>query len=345
MLFALIPAALADSVAVLPLDGRGVSGEEAAAATEVLRDTLGLEGLQVPLGTEMAAALTAGHEDALQTARTRYAEGRAALAKARPADAVRVLDESARLHITAGSAWARRIELADVAWSLAEARLAAGDPLAAREDLTALAQFWPAYAASHPAVKGTAARMLAEVDEGLARTPWSPPDEGTLAGLLAAAGTDALVLGSVNAGGAVRLLVYTGEASNEEVTASVQLPVNPAGLEWEALAGQVATLLRSDTAPAAAAPTATGPALTAERGTTTAREPEVSRSGRDETVRIRTVRGSDPTATPITSRWWFWVGMVALVGGGTSAAVAAAQPAPVVTEYETPSYAVVVTPP
>ncbi len=345
MLFALIPAALADSVAVLPLDGRGVSGEEAAAATEVLRDTLGLEGLQVPLATALVGALTAGHEDALQSARTRYAEGRAALARARPADAVRALDESARLHITAGSAWTRRTELADVAWSLAEARLAAGDPLAAREDLTALAQFWPAYAASHPVVKGTAARMLAEVDEGLARTPWSPPDEGTLSGLLSAAGTDALVVGSVDAGGAVRLLVYTGEASDEEVTTSVQLPVNPAGLEWEALAGQVAARLRSDTTPAVPAPAAPVPSLSAERLTATAREPEVNRSGRDETVRIRTVRGADPTATPITSRWWFWVGMVALIGGGTSAAVVAAQPAPVATEYETPSYAVVVTPP
>lgn len=344
MILALVGPALASSVAVLPLDGRGVSGEQAAAATEVLRDTLGLEGVEVPLATEVAGALTAGHEEELESARARYAEGRASLTKGRAAEAVRALDESARLHLTAGSSWSRRTELADVAWSLAEARLAVGDSLAAREDLTALATFWPAYAASHPTVKGTAARMLSEVDSGVARTTWAPPDEATLAGLLGALGTDALVVGSVGGQGAVHLLVYRAGGEREELDADVELPVNPAALEWEAVAGRVAGLVRP--APAATPRSNPGPAREPEE-VERDRPPEgtVARPGREAPVRIKTGRTVRPAEGPITNRWWFWVGLLALVGGGTTAVVVAAQPAPVVTTYEEPVWTLVVTPP
>ncbi len=343
MMLLLAGPVFAASLAVLPLDARGVSGDEAAAATDTLRDALALERLEVSLATAAAAALAAGHEEALEQARTRYAEGRVLFSKGRAKEAVAALDEAARLHLGAGSGWARRSELADVAWSLAEARLSLGDTLLAREDLTALATFWPGYAATHPAVRGTAAKMLAEVDAGLARTAWAPPDDDTVLGLLSALGTDALVVGVIRADGDVHLLLYKLDGEAHTVDASVELPVNAAGLDWEELAGQLAGQLSAAPVAAAAPPERTGSttiAPAAPRTTT-----KSASGGRDEPVRIKTGRAVRIEDGPITSRWWFWVGLVAVVGGGTSAAIAAAQPAPVLTVHESAEWSLIVTPP
>jgi hypothetical protein len=344
--------ALAASVAVLPLDGRGVSGEAAATATDTLRDALGLERVDVPFASTVASALASGHEQELESARTKYAEGRSLLSRGKAKEAAAALDESARLHVAAGSSWSRREELADVAWSLAEARLALGDTLGAREDLTALARFWPGYAAGHPAVKGTGARMLAEVESGVARTPWSPPDAPVVASLFAALDADAIVVGSLSGEGALHLAVYEREGDTHVVDATVAIPVNPAGLDWEDVAGRVAGLVAAPAAPAGSIAAADGEPEASDERTAATSQRDVAAStraglfgrDRDEPVRIRTraVRTEDG---PITGRWWFWVGLVALVGGGTSAAIVAAQPAPEVTVHEPAEWTVVVTPP
>lgn len=342
----LVATATAATLAVLPIDGRGVSAEEAEAATDALRDALaGGGGVEVPTGSVVGAALTSGHEDELRRARERSAEGRGLLAKGDSRAAVAALDEAARLHLAAGSGWARRAELGDVAWALADAHLRLGDEDAARDDLAALAQFWPGYARSRGNPGSPAGKLLAEVEAELAKAEWAPPPDDQLALVRAAAGTDWLVVGVLDRTGAVELRVV-GEDATEAVSARVPLPVDVLGDEWSGLAARVAGVL----APVAPPPEPSRPPPPAERPAPVARvepEPEPAPpAGGSRPVTIRTGGGGFRYEDgPITGRWWFWVALVGVVGAGTTAGVLAAQPAPVATVHEEPSWSLTVVPP
>ena len=344
----LLSPALAATLAVLPLDGRGVTAEAADEATELLRDALAADGrFDVPRGTAIGTALAVGHETELRHAREKAAAGRALLTKGDARGALTALEEAVSLRIPTGSAWSRRSELADVAWAMADAHIRLGDSQAAREDLMALAQLWPGYTRSRAQTKGAAAKMSAEIELGAAKAPWEPPGEGQVAALFAALGSDHLLFGALDEGGTLRLSLYDGDGDVENLSTTVTLPVDALSDEWTNLASEVAQLAGGRRrAPTGAATEAAddeleevdldGPSVI--RPATPAQAPRP--------VKIREGGGGlRYDQGPITSKWWFWLAMVGVVGGGTTAAIVAAQPAEVVTTYEAPVWSVTVVPP
>lgn len=343
----LLASASAATLAVLPIDGRGVSAEAAEAATEALRDALAATGkVEVPRGTALGAALTAGHEDDLRRAREKSAEGRGLLAKGDSRAAVVALDEAARLHLACGSGWARRSELGDVAWALADAHLRLGDTLAARDDLGALAHFWPGYARSRGSASGTAGKMLGEIEVALAREEWAPPADDQVALLRGTLGADWLVVGVLDQTGAVELRVFSEEDA-EAVSARVALPIDDLSDDWSDLAEQVVGLLLVPGAPAATSrpaaperPERPEPVVPVEPDP----PPRAAVVADDRPVKIRQTGGIRYDDGPITGRWWFWVALVGVVGTGTAVGIAATQPAPVTTVHEEPTWTLTVVP-
>ena len=337
-----VPSATAATLAVLPLDGRGVDAAAADLATETLRDALVADGrYEIPRASALGTALTTGHEADLRKARDRYAAARAAMDKGDAKAAATALHECLALHASSRSNWSRRDELADVRWLLAAADLKLGDTLQARADLTLLAELWPGYATLRAHSTGTAAKMLAEIEGGLAKSPWSPPLPDRVDELFRALAPEALVLGEIDGTGMVDLRVYDREGNDTEVKGLVPLPVDALGTEWNDLAARVVLAAAGGAAaPLAAAPAredwedpAPDPDLDTPAPTATApRKPAPEPVIRE--VRIRESGGIRYDDRPITARWWFWVSLVGVVGGASAAGWALSRPAEVITTRE-----------
>lgn len=334
MLF-LVFSASAASLALLPLDARGVGAEAAERATDALRDALMVDGMcDIPTGSAIAAALGAGHEADLKRARERYATGRAATAKGDPRTAVAALQESLALHEALGAAWSRRGELADGLWALADAHLRAGDPLQAREALTDLARLWPGYATDRAHHQGTAARILAELEAGVAKEPWRLPSDDAIDAVFASLGVDWLAFGVVEASGQITVRVLGPGGDNATIREIVPLPVDPADDAWSGIASRIAGAARGAEPAPPDEPEAEDEAApeTAARNVETA-----ARGGSERPVTIREI-----DTRPITARWWFWTAVAGFVVGGTAVGVAVGSPAPVETVQEAATWSVTV---
>lgn len=336
MLLLVLPAA-ATTLAVLPLDARGLDAESAELATEALRDAITADGrCEVPTGTAIATALGAGHEGELKRARERFAAGRAAAAKGDNKGAIAALNESAALHDTAGSAWARRGELADVLWATADAHLRAGDTLRARESLTEVARLWPGYAASRAHSTGTASRMLVELEAGVAKEMWALPPDETIDATFSALGTNWLAFGVIDGTGQVTLRVLGPDGDNETLREHVPLPVDALSAEWSTLAARVGDV-PGGPAPAAEEDPEEDPVALDEPPPTARPRVEVSRPDSDRPVTIREV-----DTRPVTARWWFWTALVGVVAGGTAAGIALSRPAEEIVAREDGTWSLVV---
>ncbi|GDX81546.1 hypothetical protein LBMAG42_33570 [Deltaproteobacteria bacterium] len=321
MLLLVLPAA-ATTLAVLPLDARGLDAESAELATDALRDAITADGrCEVPTGTAIGAALGAGHEGELKRARERYAAGRAAAAKGDQKGAITALNESVSLHTGAGSAWSRRGELADVLWATADAHLRAGDTLRARQTLTEVARLWPGYASSRAHSTGTAARMLVEVEAGVAKEAWTLPPDESIDAAFAALGTDWLALGVIDGTGQVTLRVLGPDGDNETIREHVPLPIDSLATEWTTLANRVGDV-PGGPAPALEEEPEEEPVAVDDPPSPLRPRVEVPRPDADRPVTIREV-----DTRPVTARWWFWTALVGLVAGGTAAGIVASRPA------------------
>ncbi|MBM4389774.1 MAG: tetratricopeptide repeat protein [Deltaproteobacteria bacterium] len=330
MLLGLAPA-LAASVALLPLDGRGVDASVADDATEALRDALADEGsVAVPTSTALSDLLLDGHDTELRKARERYAAGRKAWEAADTELAIPALTEGLRLHGIARSEWTRRGEVADVHWILAQCLLREGRVLEGRAELEQVAALWPGYTRTRGTAGPVPTKMLAEVELGLAREAWSPPEGDVLDDLFRVAGPDLLVVGVVDETGLVRLRSFGADGTEREVSDRVGVPIDSMEEAWGIMAGQLADLA--------------GPGSIATRA-----EEEEEPGSEDEatpTVATASAREAPPTFSrpvrikesgsmryddhPVTSRWWFWTALVGVVGGSTAAAIVLAQPPEVV---------------
>ena len=359
MILGLSPA-LAASVAILPLDGRGVDANAARDATDALRDAVVADGrADAPTLTALADALTAGHENDLRKARDRYAAGRKAWEGGDTEIAIASLTEALRLHGLARSEWARRAEEADAHWILAQCFLREGRVLEARTELESVGALWPGYTRSRGTAGPVPTKMLGEVELGLARATWAPPDAGEVDELFRALGVDWVVVGVIDSTGLVRLRGFESGGGEFEISDRVAVPVDTMEGAWTAMAAQVGGYATGasgalsrvggdddeepvDEEPLAgsqddddddgdaddvvvAAAVATTPARTSTRA-----------------VRIKetgTVRYDD---RPVTSKWWFWTLVVGALGGTTAAAIALSQPPDVVTVQDEDQWSVAI---
>lgn len=361
--------ALAASVAVLPLDGRGVDALAARDATDALRDAIVADGrVDAPTLTALADALTAGHENDLRKARERYAAGRKAWEAGDTALAIPALTEALRLHALAGSEWARRAEEADAHWILAQCFLREGRVLEGRAALERVGALWPGYARTRGTAGPVPTKMLAEVEVGLARQAWAPPEGTAVDELFRALRADWLVVGVVDATGLVRLRGFGGSGEEFEISDRVGVPVDPTEGAWSAMAGAVAGYA-TGTTPSLGAAVAVGthvetdvdderslghddevddpdddgdaPGVVVSTGASSSTTTRTS----SRPVRIKetgTVRYDD---RPVTSRWWFWTLTLGAVGGTTAAVVALSQPPDVVTVQDEDQWSVAIVSP
>jgi hypothetical protein len=369
--------AFAGPVALLALDGRGVDAGTAEAASDALRDALVADGrMEVEVAATIADSLGAGHEADLRKARERYAAGRKAWDQSDTGTAVASLTEAIRLHGLAGSAWTRRAELADAHWLLALCLLRDGRVLDGRAHLETVARLWPGYAQSRGTGSAVALKMFGEVEGGLARTEWTLPPDEEIAGLFEVLDAEWLVLGMVDDAGRVQLMVLLQEGGNEEIEGVVSVPVDALDEGWTELAAAVARATgnaprsggRSGAAVASRDepedmlddPDFDDPDGDGSRGDPEAIDPDAPDArARDARVEAPDARGS-PDARPVrirergsiryddrpvTARWWFWTGIVAVVGGSTAAAWVLAQPPEVVTVENPDVWSVTVTTP
>ncbi|MBM4364566.1 MAG: tetratricopeptide repeat protein [Deltaproteobacteria bacterium] len=340
MLLGLSPA-LAASVALLPLDGRGVDANVAADATEALRDALAAEGsVEVPTATALSDLLLDGHDTELRKARERYAAGRKAWEAADTELAISALIEALRLHGIARSEWTRRGEVADARWILAQCLLREGRVLEGRAELEKVAAAWPGYTRTRGTAGPVPTKMLAEVELGLARQAWAPPDGDVLDDLFRAAGPDLLVVGVIDATGLVRLRSFEPDGTEREVSDRVGVPIDSMEEAWGIMATQLAGLAgprsiaaraeeEEEPAPEDEVTPTVAPAPTREAPPTSSRPVRIKESG--------SVRYDD---RPVTSRWWFWTALVGVIGGSTAAAIVLAQPPEVVEVHDEDAWSV-----
>ena len=331
MYFALlisVPALAANPLALLTLEGRGVDAATAQDATDALRDALVADGrIDVMLATPIAEAFATGHETDLKTAREGFASGRRAYDSSDSAGAISALTEAIRLHKLSGSAWVRRAELADARWLMALCLLREGRVLDGRDQLVDVATLWPGYGASRGAGSAVATRMLAEVEEGLAKASWQPPSEAVLDTLFRVLDPGWLAVGALDAAGAVSVHVVGYDGSERLVEGEVSLPVDSLEESWTDIAAQIAEWVGVPEDDEAFAPPEDPDDEREDASEAPDRLVPIASFGPgDGGVKIRergTIRYDDG---PVTAKWWFWTAIVAAVGGTTAAAYVLAQP-------------------
>lgn len=321
--------AAAAPIALLALDGRGVDAEVAQDVTSALQDAMVADGrLDVMLAAPIADALGVDHEADLKKARERVAAGRKSYESSATPAAITALTEAIELHRVAGSAWVRRAELADAHWLLALCLLRDGKVLEGRAELEQVARLWPGYGRTRGSGSGVAARVLDEVEAGLARESWTIPSDEILDGLFRDLEPEWLAVGVVDAAGSVSVHLLERTGNGARVDGVVALPVDSLEFAYASIASAIAEVTGGVDEPPEDEPIEA--ALARSTDSTAAAPPD---SGRPVTIRERgTIRYDD---RPVTAKWWFWTSVVAVLGGTSAVAIVLAQP-PTVVEVQNP---------
>lgn len=342
--------ASAATVAVLDFDGYGVAFSDAQTATQGVRDAFLEEGALDPLsGSDIADGVSKGKDDDLRRARELVAEGRRLYTAGDSLGALSPLTEAIRLHDSAYSDVGRRSELADATFLLGLCQLKAGDPGEAKLRFAEAAALVPAYAKERGTrMSSEAASLLATAEDGYAKGPRRARPADEVGRIAEALKVDFVVTGWVAADGAISARMYADGQLVSEVKATLEesppLPVDAAYNDLVrrlAEAGAAPPVVEADPEPEIDPEEALEPLPPAPDDLD---EPEPrKRGGKAATVRTtRTPTGETASKTrikdsgamrydqgPITERWWFWTGAVAVAGGGAFGIWYALSPAPV----------------
>lgn len=197
--------------AVVPLDGPpGTSSRDMQVVARGVAEALAADPrVSVVHGDALVRRLTAGKQREIQEARDAFQEGTLLLREGDPDIGLAFLAESLAAHDRAGSAVVRREEMADVAFSLAEALLAVDRDAEARDALAQALRLLPDYLDVRATQVQAELRDLArdiEV-ELLARPPRVLSAEGARS-LAADLQVDHVVHGVVAADGQLTLHLY-----------------------------------------------------------------------------------------------------------------------------------------
>ena len=193
---------------------------------------------------------------------------------------------------------------------------------------------WPGYATDRAHQQGTATRILAEIETGVAKEPWHLPPDDTIDAVFASLGVDWLAFGVVEASGQLTVRVLGPGGDHATVRELMPMPIDPADGAWSGIASRVARAAGGAVASHPEEPEAEDEAVleTLPRKVATA-----APGGGERTVTIREI-----DTRPITARWWFWTAVAGIVVGGTAGGIALGSPAPVDTVQEAATWSVTV---
>lgn len=330
--------ASAATVAVLDFDGYGLSFSDAQTAAQGVRDAFLEEGALDPLsGSDIADGVSKGQDDALRSARELVSEGRRLYTAGDAAGALSPLIEAIRLHDTAFSDVGRRSELADATFLLGLCLLKTGQAGEARVRFTEAAALVPAYAKERGTrMPSDAAALLAAAEDALAKGTRKARPADEVGRIGEALGVDYVVTGWVAADGAVSARMYAGGQLVSEVKANLEetppLPIDGAyndvvrRLAEAGAAAPVVVAPPPEPEPEPDPELDPGPPPEFDEGEDAAAPARPGRTPRTTAPRTTVTREARPRAKeaggmryaegPITQRWWFWTGAVAVAGGG-----------------------------
>lgn len=338
------------TIAVLDLDGYGVSYDSVQVMSQGVRDGFLEVGDFDPIsGYQIADLMAAGFEEDLKNSRSLLAEARLDADSGNVSTALRKLDQVLAMHERARSWVGRRPELADAHYFTAVALARAGRNSEALDHLKEVLYLYPAYEVSRAVSPTPAIRSLFDQAnrEITAAGPRNLP--GTLVSAVGKQiGTTNVVHGYVLADGTLCLRMYRDGTVVSEVKGRLaEIPLQPGDPNY----AEIATRLTaggsgsSGSRTTASRPTTTSPttssadsqgfydlppidseeeeALAAEDSAgieeEAAEKQKVSKEKARKNKPAGRIHGGNSIRVgrePITRRWWFWVGLTAIVGGG-----------------------------
>ena len=339
-------------VAVLDFDGYGVDFDDASLVSQGLRDAFLEEGTFFPLESfDITERLAVGRESNVPQARELVGQARSAMTSGSNTRGIALLDQARKLHEEAGSALARRSELADIHYFQGEAYAALGQRTQALRAFEQCLWLYPGYPETRARgnVSNQALVLVSEAAERQAnaeRRMLSPQEAEKVADRLR---VGAVVSGYVESSGRMHVRMVQGDRVIGELTQTLEdFPPFPgdsiyvqlvasllAGTSSGGATGVSRSSFEGDAGAASAfedlpefdepAPQQTRPPPP-PRTVTKKRRWEIPffrertyKTG-NTTVRIR--QEGVRNTKPVTERWWFWpVTGVAAAGTGTAAAV------------------------
>lgn len=339
-------------VAVLDFDGYGVDFDDASLVSQGLRDAFLEEGTFFPLEAfDITERLAEGRESNVAQARELVGQARAAMSSGSHSRSIALLNQARELHEEAGSALARRSELADIHYFQGEAYAALGQRTQALRAFEQCLWLYPGYQQTR-ARGNTSNKVIALVSEAANRQAsadrrmLSPQEAGVVANRLR---VGAVVSGYVESGGRLHARMVQGDRVIGELTHTLEdFPPFPGDLIYVQLVGTLLEGASSGGRSAASRPSfeedAGGgggfedlpefdePAPQQARPPPPPRTVTKKRRWEIPFFRERTYKTGNTTVRirqegvrntkPVTERWWFWpVTGVAAAGAGTTAAV------------------------
>jgi hypothetical protein len=339
-------------VAVLDFDGYGVDFDDASLVSQGLRDAFLEEGSFFPLESfDITDRLAVGRETNVSQARELVGQARVAMSSGRHARGIALLEQARKLHEEAGSALARRSELADLHYFQGEAYAALGQRSQALGAFELCLWLYPGYPETRARGRSSS-QVVALVAEAATRQAnaerrmLSPQEAGSVADRLR---VGAVVSGYVESSGRMHARMVQGDRVIGELTQTLEdfppFPGDPIYIQLVAslLAGTSSgggtAISRSSFGDQSGAgggfeelPEFDEPAPQQTRPPPPPRTVTKKRRWEIPFFRERTFKTGNTTVRirqegvrstkPVTERWWFWpVTGVAVAGAGTTAAV------------------------
>ena len=136
----------AAEIAVLDFDSFGMTHDDASLISQGFRDAFLEEGRFFPLeGYDISDRLGMGREADLSQARSLVGDARTKLNAGQATQAIEILHEAERLHLSAGSHVARRAQLSDVYFFMGQAQLRMNQSREAHASFVKMLQTYPGY--------------------------------------------------------------------------------------------------------------------------------------------------------------------------------------------------------
>jgi hypothetical protein len=331
----------AGEVAVLQFDGYGVSFDDASLVSEGVRSAFLEVGDYFPVEAwDFSERMADSTDPTLREARSKYAEGVVEFRAGRYRSSISSFEASIDAHMSVGSHYARREQLADVYFHIGRAQFQIGASTGAMQSFEHVARLYPQYLetrhrGANDSLSGSVRAMISRASSELDAAPRSLPSEVDLQEIALSINVDAIVAGYISADGQIfAQMVSRGRIIGDVNEVSQDVPPFPGDPIFitmvESLLGGVGGVqepspVESSTQfasnPFGTSGATSSPVPSFVEQSTNQRPPE-------RCVDVwwqvwKTCEATGPlsyASKPVTEEWWFWTATgVAVVGGGVYA--------------------------